>query len=91
MTTLADLIYYVGASRQASYFSIITDYIINHIRQTFDYSNDVANALNSRTTIDFGMLMPDLQESIEIDQDIRDRQNKQFSVLYEAEIKLFVE
>jgi hypothetical protein len=89
--TLADHVYYVGSARQASDFSVITDFIINHIRQTFEYGNDIANALDSRVTTDFTNLMPVMQQSTETDTATKNRENKQFGMLYEAEIKRFVE
>ena len=54
--TLADHIYYMGSACQASDFSVITNFLINHICQTFEYGNDIANALESKTPTDFALL-----------------------------------
>ena len=89
--TLADHIYYVGSARQASDFSVITDFIFNHICQTFEYGNDIANALESKTPTDFALLMPTLLTSSDPDKTVNQRENKQFTLLYEAEIQRFVE
>jgi hypothetical protein len=81
----------VGAARQASDFSIITDYLINHIRQTFKHGNDISNALDSRSDTDFGPLRPVLTFSSELNAATREREDKQNKMLYESEIKQFVE
>jgi hypothetical protein len=51
--TLADSVYYVGSAKKASDFSVITDFLVNHIRQKYECGNDIANALETRTTTDF--------------------------------------
>jgi hypothetical protein len=89
--TLGDHIYYVGEARQASNFSVITDFIINHIRQTFKYGNDIANALDDRFHVDFNALMPERQELKNPDPTISKQEDNQFAILYQAEIKRFVE
>jgi hypothetical protein len=73
--TLADHIYYVGSAKQASDFSVITDFLINHIRQKFEHGNDIANALEKRQKIDFTNQMPTLTISTDQDQAIRTRMN----------------
>jgi hypothetical protein len=84
-------VYFVGAARQASDFSVITEFIINHVRKTFEYGNDIANALDARSHIDFITFMPQLQESQSGDKAAAKREDQQYRLLYEAEIKRFVE
>ena len=47
--TLADHVYAIGSARQASDYSVITAFIINHIRKTFEYGDDIGDALESRS------------------------------------------
>jgi hypothetical protein len=82
--TFSDYVYYVGASRQASEFSIIMDYLINNISLKFNHGNDIANALDSRSDTDFGPLWPVLTFSSELDAATREREDKQNKMLYKA-------
>jgi hypothetical protein len=85
--TLADYIYYVGASRQAREFLVFTEFIINHIRKTFEFGNNIANALDARFHVDFITLMPELQESKATDPKVLQRETGQYAIHYEAEVK----
>jgi hypothetical protein len=81
----------VGSARQASDFSVITDYIVNHICQSFAYGNEIANALESKVPTNFALMMPTLMISSDPDKTINQQENKQHSILYEAELQRFVE
>jgi hypothetical protein len=89
--TLADYIYYVGSVKQASDFSVITDYLINHIFQKFEYNNDIADTLESCQACDFSKMMPRLLQSSATVVNDKQREDQQFLILYEAEIKRFVD
>jgi hypothetical protein len=89
--TLTDYVYYVGSAKKASDFSVITEFLINHIRQKYECGNDIANALETRTEVDFIAMMPQLVQSSATDQDVKNREEQQFLILYEAEIKRFVD
>jgi hypothetical protein len=41
---LSDHIYYIGSAKQASDFMVITEFLINYIRQKFDQGSDIDNA-----------------------------------------------
>ena len=43
--TLAENIFYVGAVTQASDFVVVKKFLINHIKKTFDYGDDIGEAL----------------------------------------------
>jgi hypothetical protein len=88
--TLADYQYYIGSAKQASDFSIITQYLILHIRKEFEYGDDIGDAIETRTEINIMQYMPTLQISASNDADIKEREDKQFEFLYEALIAEFV-
>ena len=84
--TLQDYQYYIGSSKQASNDVTITLYLINHVQKTFDYGDNIASALDRKAEVDLSAHMPQLQQSTDSDQDVKDQKNKQFKMLYEAEI-----
>jgi hypothetical protein len=43
--TLADNIYYLGSAKQVADYETTTDYLINHIKKTFNFGNDIGTAL----------------------------------------------
>ena len=43
--TVHDYVYYIGSAKQASDFVIVTKYLLNHIRKTYTFGDDVADAL----------------------------------------------
>jgi hypothetical protein len=88
--TLADHIYYVGSTRQARNYSVITDVLINHIFQIFKNGNDISKALETCEAIYFTKVMPKLQESTATDVAEKTRQEKQFETLYKAEVQRFL-
>ncbi len=43
--TIEDSYFYVGSSKQASDFETTSEFLINHVKKTFDRGNDIAEAL----------------------------------------------
>jgi hypothetical protein len=84
-------VYGIGSAKQASDFVIVTKYLINHIKKTYVYGDDIASALESRSPYDFTAIMPVLQVSSDTDPATKAREDKQFEILYKAEIDSFVQ
>jgi hypothetical protein len=89
--SLEDYVYYIGSAKQASDFVTITKYLINEIAQTFEYGNDIAQSLEARTKLDIDTYMPELKISTSNDDTTKEREDKQFKMLYEAKIRSHVE
>lgn len=89
--SLQDYVYYIGSAKQASDFTTTTEYIINYIRRTFTQGNDIANALETREEVNMTDFMPVLQQSVEQDPTKAAIENKQYEILYRAEISKYVE
>jgi sulfatase maturation enzyme AslB (radical SAM superfamily) len=68
-----------------------TEYIINYIRRTFTQGNVIANALETREEVNMTDFMPVLQQSVEQDPTKAAIENKQYEILYRAEISKYVE
>ena len=45
--TIEDYFFYVGSSKQASDFETTSEFLINHVKKTFDRGNDIAEALRT--------------------------------------------
>jgi hypothetical protein len=43
--TLSDSIYYLGLAKQAADYETSTQFLINHIKKTFNFGNDIGTAL----------------------------------------------
>jgi triphosphoribosyl-dephospho-CoA synthetase len=43
--TIEDYFFYVGSSKQASDFETTSEFLINHMKKTFDRGNDISEAL----------------------------------------------
>jgi hypothetical protein len=61
--TLADHVYCNGSAKQAADYQTTTDYIINHITNTFEFGSDIAFALKHHNPYDMDKHKPRLQSS----------------------------
>ena len=50
--SLKDYNYYLGSSKQASDFESTTEFIINHVKKTYNHGRDIAEALKTLEPID---------------------------------------
>ena len=53
--TLADQIYYLGSAKQAADFETTTEFLINHIKKTFNFGNDIGTALENYEEFDISV------------------------------------
>jgi hypothetical protein len=88
---LADYIFNLGSSKQASDFELISQYIINHIRKEYDNSNDIGDALEDRKEVDFTKVRPSLQFSQNTDNIQRDKEDQENEKIFEAQVRVFIE
>ena len=80
-----DYVYYVGSTRQASDYEITTEFVINHIRKTYSDGEDIATALETLQDIDVKNWKPIIETSLELDDEIRAIEQKQFDMEYKME------
>jgi hypothetical protein len=50
--TVEDYLFYVGSSKQASDYEITAEFVVNHVKKTFDRGNDIVEAIRTLTKID---------------------------------------
>ena len=46
-TQLEDYFFYVGSTKQASDYEVTANFVINHIKKTYDYGFDISEALRN--------------------------------------------
>ena len=61
---LSDYNYYVGSAKQASDYESTTEFLINHIKKTFEFGNDIGSALKDLKPVDTDQWKPSMQVSI---------------------------
>ena len=83
--SIDDYVYYVGSARQASDYEITTEFVINHIRKTYTDGEDIATALETLQDIDVKNWKPTIETSLELDDQIRATEQKQFDMEYKME------
>ena len=84
--TVEDYFFYVGSSKQASDYEITAEFVVNHIKKTFDRGNDISEALRTLDKPDTDTWKPALKMSVETDTDLKQREDKQFEIEYKAEL-----
>ena len=84
--TIEDYFFYVGSSKQASDYEITAEFVINHIKMTFDRGNDIAESLKEESSCDTDAWKPALKTSNKSNADEKARENKQFELEYKAEL-----
>ena len=88
--TLTDYNFYVGTSQQASNYETASDFIINHIKKTYEYGAHIAQALKRTTEFDLTKLEPELKESKSEDTTIIAKEEKQYELQYKSEYDQFI-
>ena len=88
--SLSDYVYYIGSATKANDYNIITNFLINHIKSTYRYGEDISKALEEKKNINLKKDIPKLQTSDSDDESIREIENRQLEILYKAEIEAFV-
>ena len=87
--TITDYNYYVGSAQQASDYEITTEFIINHIKKTYDQGNDIGMALKDLIPMDENKNKPDLKTSTLEDTILRSTQTEQYKMEFRADYDEF--
>ena len=86
--TLANHMYYTG-SNQASDYITISKFIVNHIRQKYQYGDDIGTALESKTPYNVAQHKPKLARvpTTITDEDERKAEEEENRTIYQTEVK----
>jgi hypothetical protein len=88
--TLSENIYYLGSAKQAADYETTTDYLINHIKKTFHFGNDIGTAPEELKDYDMDPHHPGLRTSISADADTKEAENKQNEIKFKVEFDAFM-
>jgi hypothetical protein len=84
--SVEDYFFYVGSSKQASDFETTSEFLVNHIKKTFDRGNDIAEALRTLKPTDTNVWKPALLFSTETDPIVKAQENRQYEMEYKADL-----
>ena len=93
--TVEDYVYYIGSAKQASDYTLTTDYLINHIKKDFEKGNDIATALRDLEEYDIKSYEPSLDvsslpETTDAEKEKKKAENRQFEMKYKAKLDQFL-
>ena len=80
--TLEDYYFYVGSSKQASDYEVTEEFVINHIKKTFDRGLDISEALRNLQKPDTNSWKPTLQFSTKAGEAEKKVEDAQFRMEY---------
>ena len=84
---MADYVFHVGTVKQASDHICIANYMINHIKMTFEEDKDIAQVLEELQEVNDILLQTIMSCSTETDQTQRDQQNEAYKVIFKIPYK----
>ena len=92
--SLKDHNYYIGNSKQASDYETTTDFIINHVKKTYNHGRDIAEALKALEPIDQTQWVPQLQMSGIQGNDAasvrqRETEDRQYELMFKEDLSRF--
>ena len=61
--SITDWNYYIGSAKQTTEFEAITEFLINHVKETYEYGNNIAKAIVNQEPPDTESWKPTLQKS----------------------------
>jgi hypothetical protein len=87
---LADYVYYLGSAKQASDYETTTEYLINHIKGTFHFGEDIGSALANLEPYDIDKHQPTLKISTATDTDLKQAETRQYDMIFKAELDAYM-
>ena len=83
--SIQDYNYYLGSAKQATEYEEVTEYLINHIKKTYEFGNDIAMAINNQEPIITESWKPFLQKSTNDDPEMKEIENEQFKIEFKSD------
>ena len=87
---LEDHFFYIGSNKQASDYEKTNNFVINHIKRTFEYREDLAKALEEKEYANTDAWEPTLKASTNSDSSVKERENRQFEMKYKSELDQYL-
>jgi hypothetical protein len=70
--------YYIGSVKQASRYKATTEFLVNHIKETFEFGGNIAMAIVNQMPINTDLWKPRLQKSSDPDPKTKETDNEQY-------------
>ena len=83
--TLTDYTYHLGSAKQASDYDLTTQYLVTHVKVTYEYGEDIAYELEELEPIDTEKWRPQLRVSKSKDPEIKAAEKEQFGFEFKTE------
>ena len=87
--TLNDWYYHLGSAKHASGYQATTDFLINHIKQDFEYGIDIATAIADAKPLTTEEWKPTLQKSKSEDLETKELENEQYKMEFQADFDIY--
>ena len=88
--TIEDYFFYVGSSKQASDFETTSEFLINHVKKTFDRGNDIVEALQMLVPQDTDQWKPTLMFSVLKEETTAKQEDRQNKIEFKADLDKFM-
>ena len=79
----------MGSAKQAADYESTTKFLINHIKKTFSFGNDIGTVLETLQELDLNQYKPSLSISLSVDEGVKMAEDKQFEIEFKAEFEAF--
>ena len=79
----------MGSAKQAADYESTTEFLINHIKKTFSFGNDIGTVLETLQELDLNQYKPSLSISLSVDEGVKMAEDKQFEIEFKAEFEAF--
>jgi hypothetical protein len=83
--SINDWSYYLGSTKQASEFEATTEFLINYIKQNFEFGNDIAMAIINQKPITTKIWKPSMLFSRNVNLELKEIKNEQFKIEFKAD------
>jgi hypothetical protein len=70
---------------------VVSKFVINHIHKEFTNGEDIGDALESRSEVDFDAYKQRVRLSSETDSILRDKEDVENEKIFDAQVKVYVE
>ena len=87
--TVNDWFYHLGSAKHASGYQATTDFLINHIKQDFEYGINIATAIAEAKPLVTEDWKPALKKSSSQDPDTKDLENEQYKMEFQADFDIY--
>ena len=87
--TVNDWFFHLGSAKHASGYQATADFLINHIKQEFEYGINIATAIAEAKPLVTEEWKPALRKSDSQDCDTKELENEQYKMEFQADFDIY--